>query len=41
VKIRRHEVGWPWIVVEETHSHCQQPAPFLANSWLQIFPQKF
>ena len=22
------------------HSHRQQPAPFLANSWLQIFPQK-
>ena len=31
---------WSRIVMEETHSRRQQPAPFLANSWLQIFPQK-
>jgi hypothetical protein len=30
---------WLCIVVEETHFRRQKPAPFLANSWLQIFPQ--
>ena len=31
---------WLCVVVGETHSCRQWPAPFLANSWLQIFPQK-